>query len=50
MHHNICCEPWAELVEFGVVLVGFSHVAEGWYGPTGYGIVYCRVVDSMYIN
>ena len=38
---NFCCEPWADLVEFGVVLVGFSHVVEGWHGPAGYGILYC---------
>ena len=22
---SLCCEPWAKLMEFGVVLVGFAH-------------------------
>ena len=28
---------WADLVEFRVVFVAFSHVAKGWHGPLGMG-------------
>ena len=38
------------LVEFGVASVEFLHVAEDWHGLAGYGVLYCHVVDSMYIN
>ena len=31
-------------------LVGFSHVVGYWHELGGYGILYCYVIDSMYIN
>ena len=45
-----CCEPLDDLVEFGVDLVGFSHVVGYWHELGGCGILYCLVMDSMYIN
>ena len=45
-----CCEPLGDLVEFGVDLVGFSHVVGYLHGLGVCGILYGRVKDSMYIT
>ena len=45
-----CCEPLAGLVEFGVDLVGFSHVVGYWHKLRGCMILYCCIIGSMYIH
>ena len=46
----LCCEPWIALVEFGVDLVEFSHVARYWHrlGGSGIGLLSCGDA-SIYI-
>ena len=45
-----CCKPWSDLVEFSVVWWGSHMFAGYWHELGGHGILYCHVLDSMYID